>query len=323
MLETRGKSHFGDGQYTENGSSDDLALENKSGKQKQQVVQDSDAIHTLATSNGSPYQNYQMRIAYATYNLIKEMPGGSRHVAFTRILHRTKDDELMDEIPTFRADPLQPKCDDWCDYPVSDRANAVRQFFEAAKKNPDMIKANWLYMIESDYVFMKPLQPPPSKADDTVAWGFPFDYIRPQQRATDMRKLFPEEMGPVSKIPGTGPAPFVMTRAAWERVTLDWERLTAEIESDNGLKSSLGWVREMYAFSVALAVHNITVDLSPGGKNMFISQLPLDSSLGEAHAYHYTQVRLFVTLCFWFFGLKICASKAHHFCENLDWLEAI
>ena len=37
---------------------------------------------------GSPYQNYQMRIAYATYKLVLGMPGGERHVGFTRILHR-------------------------------------------------------------------------------------------------------------------------------------------------------------------------------------------------------------------------------------------
>lgn len=148
------------------------------------------------------------------------MPGGNRHTGFTRILHRTKPDPLMGEIETFRADPLQPKCDDWwvrcrrgaaascaggglaawlhsgrlqallprltataklparlllhfhapavlgvclmgaeqrcsahpaspacpptaacrCEYPVSDRGNAVRQFFNAAAKNPSMIK---------------------------------------------------------------------------------------------------------------------------------------------------------------------------------------
>jgi hydroxyproline O-arabinosyltransferase len=132
MLETRGNAHFG----RSNGTS------NTQGEE--------DAIHTLATSNGSPYQNYQMRIAYATYKLVQAMPGGERHVAFTRILHRTQPDALMDEMPTFRADPLQPACDEWCEYPVSDRANAVRQFFEAAAKNTSMIKAKWLYMIESE-----------------------------------------------------------------------------------------------------------------------------------------------------------------------------
>ena len=39
-----------------------------------------------------------------------------------------------------------------CRYPVSDRANAVQQYFDAAAKDPTMIKAPWIYMIESDYV---------------------------------------------------------------------------------------------------------------------------------------------------------------------------
>ena len=42
--------------------------------------------------------DYQMRIAFGTYQLMTQMEGGDRHVAFTRILHRTKPDELMDEV---------------------------------------------------------------------------------------------------------------------------------------------------------------------------------------------------------------------------------
>lgn len=35
---------------------------------------------------------------------------------------------------------LQPECDNWCAYPVSDRANAVRQFLEAARADASLIK---------------------------------------------------------------------------------------------------------------------------------------------------------------------------------------
>lgn len=55
-------------------------------------------IHTLFTSNGSPYQNIQARIMVGTYNLVRKMPGGERLVALTRIMHRTKPDEVMDEV---------------------------------------------------------------------------------------------------------------------------------------------------------------------------------------------------------------------------------
>lgn len=45
------------------------------------------------------------------------------------------------QVPTFRADPLTPSCDTWCEFPVSDRPNAVAQFLRAARRDPSMIKA--------------------------------------------------------------------------------------------------------------------------------------------------------------------------------------
>lgn len=44
------------------------------------------------------------------------------------------------QVPTFRADPLTPSCDSWCEFPVSDRPNAVRQFFDAAQKDSSMLQ---------------------------------------------------------------------------------------------------------------------------------------------------------------------------------------
>ena len=76
--------------------------------------QPGDTMHVLFTSNGSPYQNFQARIMVGGFRLAQKMPGGDKMVALTRILHRTTPDEVMEEIPTFRADPLQPECDKWC-----------------------------------------------------------------------------------------------------------------------------------------------------------------------------------------------------------------
>lgn len=45
-------------------------------------------------------------------------------------------------MPTFRADPLTPSCDNWCEFPVSDRPNAVAQFLEAAEADPSLIKVS-------------------------------------------------------------------------------------------------------------------------------------------------------------------------------------
>lgn len=43
-------------------------------------------------------------------------------------------------MPTWRAQPLHPECDTWCEFPVADRPNAVQQWVDAAKKDPSLIK---------------------------------------------------------------------------------------------------------------------------------------------------------------------------------------
>lgn len=69
-----------------------------------------------------------------------------------------------------------------------------------------------------------------------------------------MRAMYPEDRGPLSDVPNTGPAPILMRAAEWLAVVPDWERLAAYIEATPEAKARLGWVREMYAFSIATAL---------------------------------------------------------------------
>ena len=72
------------------------------------------------------------------------------------------------------------------------------------------------------------------------------------------------------------------------QVMPDWERLTAHIEADPESKEKLGWVREMYAFSTALALQGIKVELAKPPVNPLITQPPADANLGQAAMFHYT-----------------------------------
>ncbi|KAK9795215.1 hypothetical protein WJX73_002433 [Symbiochloris irregularis] len=253
-------------------------------------------IHTLCTSNGSPYLNFQTRIMHGTYKQVQALPGGERLVGFTRILHRTKPDVLVDEVPTWRADPLTPQCDEWCEFPVSDRPNAVAQWMAAAENHPDMIKAPWLLMIETDYVWLKPPLAPPAEDTRAPSWAFPFGYIVPTDPGITgvMRKMFPEDRGPISRVPGSGPAPVMLRVHEWAKVIPDWERLTAHIEADKESKEKLGWVREMYAFSVAVALQNVKLELLLPPKSPLISQPPSDTVPGAASMLHYTWGTMFL-----------------------------
>ena len=62
------------------------------------------------------------------------------------------------------------------------------------------------------------------------------------------------------------------------QVVPEWERLTAHIEADPESKERLGWVREMYAFSVAAALRRVRLEMLPCPQCTLIAQPPADAA---------------------------------------------
>ncbi|KAJ9529887.1 hypothetical protein QJQ45_022308 [Haematococcus lacustris] len=247
-----------------------------------------DTIHSLLTSNGSPYQGFQTRIMYGTYKLVQAMPGGEKLTGFTRVMHRTTDDFLMDEVPTFRAQPLHPKCDEYCDFPVADRANAVVQWIQAVKKDPSMLKGAWVLLLESDYVWMKPVRAPDA-ASSAPGFQYAYDYIQAEHpnAAPHIKKLFGSSAP--APVPNSGPAPALLRFSELEVVAPEWERVTALIEEDKAAVDALGWVREMYAWDVALALHpDVKMLTQEPYESVLLVQPPHEDHLGNASMCHYT-----------------------------------
>lgn len=81
----------------------------------------------------------------------------------------------------------------------------------------------------------------------------------------------------------------------------EWERLTAHIEADPESKEKLGWVREMYAFSVAMALKRVKPSIVGCPRCPLIAQPPADKALGGAAMFHYTWGTVFMDS----FGRKI------------------
>ena len=109
----------------------------------------------MITSNGQPYMNWQTRVFYQTWLEAAKEPG-SPLAHFTRILHRTRDDELMREIPTVRIDPTHPERDNGCDYAVKDRARAIARW----AATPDARRCSHVLMAEADYLMTRSPPPP-------------------------------------------------------------------------------------------------------------------------------------------------------------------
>ena len=210
-----------------------------------------DTVHTLVTSSGDGYQNFQTRILYSSYKIVQKMPGGEKMTGFTRILHRTVPDILMEEVPTFHVwDVLKPQCDGWCDYPVANRPNAILQYFQAADKNRSMINGAWILMAECDYVFMVPVRIPGDAHDKSVpGHQYHFDYIIPSHpdAAPHILKLYGAGKK-ITDVPASGPAPVILRLEDWLVLVPEYDRLSIQMEKDEPMKKQLGWVREMYAW---------------------------------------------------------------------------
>jgi hypothetical protein len=142
--------------------------------------------------------------------------------AFTRVLHRSTDDELMQEVPTQRFTPAHLNCDVYCSFPVADRAPALLEWARTA----DAARCSHVLLVETDYVFVRgvpdALLPPQGRA---VA--FPFSYIIPAYPtvAAYSQRFYPPSMGPISDIPPTGNAPVLLTSADLQAVLPVWAQV--------------------------------------------------------------------------------------------------
>lgn len=278
-----------------------------------------DTVHTLLTSSGDGYQNFQTRLMYASYLLVQKMPEGEKMTGFTRILHRTVPDLLMEEVPTFHVwDVIRPECDGWCDYPVANRPNAIMQFFRAAAKDHTLIKGAWVVMTECDYIWMKPARAPGDAYDRAVpGLQYFFDYIMPQHpdAAPYIQKLFGKGKD-INEVPASGPAPVMIRFDDWLVIGSDYERMSFEMEADAAMVKQLGWVREMYAWDVACALHpeiKIVTDKPPSSTLMV--QAPFDEGVFNASFVHYTWGAIYHE------GLASKGGKQVYRWEKRDWTD--
>ena len=192
-------------------------------------------IHTVCTSNGNPYSNYQTRIMYGTYLRARAMPGGEAMRHFTRVLHRSRADILMDEVPTVRVHPRSDgECDEWCDFPVKDRPNAIKRWLET----DDARRGEWILLVETDYVFFKPIPMPPQ--DSRTSYAFHFEYIN--TRYPRLPPLWRElgYEGNIDDIPCSGPAPVLMRFEDFGRVADGWQVYTHAIEDSEKVRRCQG-----------------------------------------------------------------------------------
>jgi hydroxyproline O-arabinosyltransferase len=228
--------------------------------------------------------NWQSRVMYATYLAVvaQDPTGPLARGAFTRVLHRSTPDELMEEIPTLRFTPVHVNCDTYCSFPVADRSPALVEWMATE----DAGRCSHIMLVETDYLWVKSLSADLLPSDGT-ALAFPYSYIVPTYPtvAPYSAKYY---SGPVGDIPPTGNAPVLLTRSDFGKLVPEWARIVAEIEEDEVAVERLGWVRDMYAWSFAAVRTGIKHHMPMPPLNELMVQPPADTELGKAALLHYT-----------------------------------
>jgi len=261
-------------------------IDDRSADDSKRVVEEPPVcLHTVLTSSGNAYMNWQTRIMYQTYKKHASEPG-SILKAFTRILHRGRDDELMSEVPTMRFDPNQVNCDVWCDYPVADRSLAVAQWSRTANSQ----QCSHVMMVETDYIYVK--SPPPAiLLPKGRAMGFEYQYIGLKE--PNMLRVVREYLGEVGfdavpkdhparqnglSLPRTGNAPSCLTVEDLRKAAPLWATFVERTETPEATRKALGWLRDMYAYDAAVLIAGIEHEIKGAPGSLLMAQPPADDA---------------------------------------------
>ncbi|RZS00729.1 hypothetical protein BHM03_00030483, partial [Ensete ventricosum] len=168
-------------------------------------------FHTAVTASDSVYNAWQCRVMYYWFKKVRDATPESEMGGFTRILHSGRPDKLVDEIPTFVADPLPAGTDQ------------VIELLYFLDKIPPSDLRDILFSIglgHSSSGFRR-LISRKSKANTTTVYkilmsglgaAFPFFYIEPKKFESVLRKYYPEDRGQIADIDPIGNSPVIIEK---------------------------------------------------------------------------------------------------------------
>lgn len=163
---------------------------------------------------------------------------------------------------------------------VMSRPQAIKQWLQKPECD---FPEEYVLMAEPDHLIVRPLLNPMQGERPA---SFPFFYIAPHRFAHIVRRTLGQDLtdSQVEGIDPIGNSPTFIARRDLERVAPTWVNLTSLVKQDKEADREWGWVQEMYAYSMASFLNNVSHDL----RIDLMVQPPWDRNIGGAYILHYT-----------------------------------
>jgi len=212
--------------------------------------------HVILTATAQVYQQWQCRIMYHHWKQIRDAdPAGActEMTGFTRLVASPggQPDGLEGEIPSvFTPEYDGRDLNRFHGYRVINRPRSVVHFLRTPQYQA--IKEEYIFIAETDHIILQPI---PNHASKGSPMAYVFGYMGPNPaHASFLQRVWPAGgASGYKRVQSIGPSPVLIHKTDLEIIAQPWNDIAVALKTDPQADSVLGWVIEMWGYSVAAA----------------------------------------------------------------------
>lgn len=179
---------------------------------------------------------------------------------------------------------LQPGREDH-GFVVMNRPHSVKAFVEDSAAMARLVAEEYIMIAETDHVWLQPLR---NLATPTVPYAFHFGYMEPRFRAPLIERFC---KGGAARMDPVGPSPLIIHVRQLRALVGPWLDMSHRLKTDADADAQLGWVLEMWGYSIAAACadvrHLVSAEVQFEGGSIGSHERPM----AAFKIFHYTCAR--------------------------------
>jgi len=230
----------------------------------------------IVTATEGHYQSWQTKILWDRLEELRLDPC-SPIASMTRLLATSDGNPIAEDDgihPTVYNKMLDEKITKG--FIVINRPWSVKKWFETTETT-----SPYVLILEPDHLMVKM---PPCTASENEALAAEFSYMNGRDIREAIAQYMPGwSLDEALTIPPTGPSPVLIHREQLGKLVNDWYDMSVELQHNEDMQPKLGWVLEMWGFSMAAARNNVKVRVDPNLKIEPPGQTELNDDISIIH----------------------------------------